>query len=150
MAQPPNRIEVENLILAYFPNCPFCKGKEMEFTWGHLVPKRMTCKNCGASWEPLMSYDRDWGFTAAKLVTLGENKKGSNLINRMYSANFWKRMSRSISIEESKEIEQKLKGASGEPTKIVIVREVVKIRCPYCGGLYNEVNDKCPYCGGKR
>ena len=26
MAQPPNRIEVENLILAYFPNCPFCKG----------------------------------------------------------------------------------------------------------------------------
>jgi len=97
-----------------------------------------------------MSYDRDWGFTAAKLVTLGENKKGSNLINRMYSAHFWKRMSHSISIEESKEIEQKLKGASGEPTKIVIVREVVKIRCPYCGGLYNEVNDKCPYCGGKR
>jgi flagellar basal body-associated protein FliL len=31
-----------------------------------------------------------------------------------------------------------------------IVREVVKIRCPYCGNLYDEDQDKCPTCGAKR
>jgi len=31
-----------------------------------------------------------------------------------------------------------------------IIREIVKIRCPYCNNLYDEKYDKCPYCGGKR
>ncbi len=31
-----------------------------------------------------------------------------------------------------------------------IIREIVKIRCPYCNNLYEEKYDKCPYCGGKR
>ena len=31
-----------------------------------------------------------------------------------------------------------------------IIREIVKIRCPYCGNLYEEKDDKCPYCGGKK
>lgn len=31
-----------------------------------------------------------------------------------------------------------------------IIREVVKIRCSYCGNLYDEGQDKCPYCGAKR
>jgi DNA-directed RNA polymerase subunit RPC12/RpoP len=31
-----------------------------------------------------------------------------------------------------------------------IIREVVKIRCPYCGNIYDEDQDKCPYCGAKR
>jgi CHASE3 domain sensor protein len=29
-----------------------------------------------------------------------------------------------------------------------IIREVVKMRCSYCGNLYGENQDKCPYCGG--
>jgi len=29
-----------------------------------------------------------------------------------------------------------------------IIREIVKIRCPYCGNLYDEKLDKCPHCGG--
>ena len=29
-----------------------------------------------------------------------------------------------------------------------IIREIVKIRCSYCGNLYDENQDKCPYCGG--
>lgn len=34
----------------------------------------------------------------------------------------------------------------------VIVREVVtvKVRCSYCGSLYDETLDKCPNCGAKR
>jgi len=31
-----------------------------------------------------------------------------------------------------------------------IVKEIVKIRCPYCNNLYDETIDKCPNCGGKR
>ena len=32
-----------------------------------------------------------------------------------------------------------------------IIREVIyKVKCPYCGKLYNEVLDVCPHCGGKR
>jgi len=31
-----------------------------------------------------------------------------------------------------------------------IIREIVKIRCTYCGNLYDEKLDKCPHCGGKK
>jgi len=31
-----------------------------------------------------------------------------------------------------------------------IIREIVKIRCPYYNNLYDEKYDKCPHCGGKR
>ena len=40
---------------------------------------------------------------------------------------------------------------SPQPTVIKeTVREVVKIRCPYCGNLYDEGLDRWPHCGGKR
>lgn len=31
-----------------------------------------------------------------------------------------------------------------------IIREIVKIRCPYCGNLYDETENKCPNCGGTK
>ena len=31
-----------------------------------------------------------------------------------------------------------------------IIREIVKIRCPYCGSLYVETENRCPNCGGKQ
>jgi rubrerythrin len=31
-----------------------------------------------------------------------------------------------------------------------IIREIVKIRCPYCNNLYDESEDKCPHCGGTK
>jgi len=43
---------------------------------------------------------------------------------------------------------------STEPAPVVkereIIREIVKIRCPYCNNLYDEKYEKCPHCGGKR
>lgn len=38
-------------------------------------------------------------------------------------------------------------------TEKEIVREkevIVKIRCPYCHGLYDELSNECPHCGAKR
>lgn len=31
-----------------------------------------------------------------------------------------------------------------------IIREIVKIRCSYCGSLYDEMESKCPNCGGNK
>ena len=31
-----------------------------------------------------------------------------------------------------------------------IIREIIKIRCPYCGSLYEEKETKCPNCGGNK
>lgn len=44
--------------------------------------------------------------------------------------------------------------STGEEAAVVkereIIREIIKIRCPYCNNLYDEKYDKCPHCGGKR
>lgn len=43
----------------------------------------------------------------------------------------------------------------GEPTAVgvrerIIIREVIKIKCPYCGTVYEHKNDRCPFCGGRQ
>ena len=35
----------------------------------------------------------------------------------------------------------------GSVPSLVIERQVVKVRCRYCGSLGNEVDGRCPYCG---
>jgi len=42
--------------------------------------------------------------------------------------------------------------SEGQPAvqEKVVVREVVKVRCSYCGNLYDETLDKCPYCGARK
>ena len=121
----------------------------MEFTWGDLVPNGMTCQNCGATWEPDMRHDVEWIFTSATLIRLGKERKGSSLLNRMYSADFWKELATPTPATRSEEDPNPTK-APRMPSRVVIIREVVKIRCRYCGGLFDEVQDRCPYCGGKR
>jgi len=57
-----------------------------------------------------------------------------------------------------KEYEKKaLRGETVNEEKKVktteIIREkvvIVKVRCPYCGKLYDETLDVCPHCSGKR
>jgi len=34
--------------------------------------------------------------------------------------------------------------------KETVIREVVKVRCQYCGKLYDETRGKCPHCGAPR
>jgi hypothetical protein len=35
----------------------------------------------------------------------------------------------------------------GDSAAMVVERQVVKVRCRYCGNLANEVDGRCPYCG---
>jgi hypothetical protein len=37
--------------------------------------------------------------------------------------------------------------APGAPGPVLIERQVVKVRCRFCGNLANEVVGHCPYCG---
>jgi len=147
-APKPNRNEVERLILASIGGCTFCGSTEITFTWGNLVPKKMRCIDCDASWEPFMSYDGVWNLVSARLVSIGSTGEGKDLLNKMRPPLFWKKMFRSGFKKWTHE--EKLQTIPKQPEKVVIIREIVKIRCPYCGGLYDEVNNRCPYCDGKR
>ncbi len=42
--------------------------------------------------------------------------------------------------------------SSSEPFVVQreVIREIVKVRCPYCNQLYEEKLDTCPYCGAKK
>jgi len=37
-----------------------------------------------------------------------------------------------------------------KPTEEVVIRDVAKVNCKYCGTLIPTTADKCPYCGGPR
>ena len=37
-----------------------------------------------------------------------------------------------------------------KPTEQVVIRDVVKVNCRYCGTLIPSTDDTCPYCGGPR
>ena len=42
-------------------------------------------------------------------------------------------------------------GVSAQPTPVtkeVVTKEIVKVRCRYCGRLYIETAERCPNCGG--
>jgi len=34
--------------------------------------------------------------------------------------------------------------------KVVEERVIIKVKCPYCGTLYDQTLDRCPYCGASR
>jgi hypothetical protein len=50
--------------------------------------------------------------------------------------------------------QEKQAGQGQEPSQQQVIREreitreIVKIRCQYCGNLYDQGLDKCPHCGG--
>jgi hypothetical protein len=32
----------------------------------------------------------------------------------------------------------------------LVIREIVKVKCRYCGTLYEHTSDRCPHCGGRQ
>ena len=144
-----NKTKIEDLVTVCFSKCPFCFAEDsMKFEWGHSIPKQMICSSCGAGWELLFGLDKDWTFLGAKLVENGSTKKGTKLVGKLYDREFWEKIVLEGISEKPLVLERQRGPNVAERT--IIVREVVKIRCPYCGGLYDEVKDRCPYCGGKR
>ena len=145
-----NRTKIENLVTTSFSQCPFCLAEFslMRFEWGHSIPKSMTCSGCKAKWELLFGLNKDWTFLGAKLVDTGSTEKGIKLFGKLYDTRFWKKAVLQGVSEKPLVLERERVPSVAERT--IVIREIVKIRCPYCGGLYDEVKDRCPYCGGKR
>jgi DNA-directed RNA polymerase subunit RPC12/RpoP len=67
------------------------------------------------------------------------------LIVASFVLSFWRAMKSGKNIEN-----QVLSQHSPPVTEREIIREVIKIRCPYCGTLYDENVNSCPNCGAKR
>jgi hypothetical protein len=36
------------------------------------------------------------------------------------------------------------------PVQQIVIKEVVKVKCPYCGALIDSTADVCPICGAPR
>ena len=144
-----DKTKIETLVTACFSKCPFCFAEgSIEFEWGHSIPKQIACLGCGAKWEPLLGLNKDWTFLGAKLVDTGSTKKGIKLLGKLYDRSFWKRTVLQGTSEKPLAVERDRVPTVAERT--IIIREIVKVRCPYCGGLYDEIKDRCPYCSGKR
>ena len=145
-----DKARIEKLATACFSQCPFCltEASVMKFEWGHSIPRSMTCSSCGARWELLFGLNNDWAFLGAKLVDTDSAKKGIKFLGKTYDSNFWKKTVLQGTSEKTPVLERERVPTVAERT--IVIREIVKIRCPYCGGLYNEVKDRCPNCSGKR
>ena len=119
----------------------------MRLEWGVTLPKGMTCLNCGAKWRLVFGLNGTWRLLGATLLSTGSTAKSHKLEGKMYGKDFWEKAV-SEGIPEKVVVSRKEEPSVAE--KVVIIREIVKIRCPYCGALYDEVKDRCPHCGGAR
>jgi len=131
----------EERVKAYFRYCPFCyKEESMSFEWG-LRKSYMFCKDCGAKWY--LHYS--WGaLQGAQLINASVDGKGNELLQKEHKPEFWQAMGlkghKALSSEKQEKVVKERE----------VIREIVKIRCPYCHKLYDESQDKCPNCGAPR
>lgn len=124
-------------VLTYFSYCPLC------YTYGAIISHKsplsglggkdhIICINCGAKWHIK-------GSKWAKLEKTSFNSKGKEFLRKKCKLEFWQKMAY-----------DGRKGKTPIPIIKEVVRQVVKVRCPYCHNVYDETYDTCPYCGAHR
>ena len=124
----------ESHVAEFFPQCPLCGSKSLEFNVEYgSVRDYIYCLDCKAKWE-IDWKGEDFKIEYIILLEVGDSEKYSSLMKEEHSPEFWLEM-----ISNTKE---------GKP--IAKTEAIGKIRCKYCGTLFNEVIDVCPYCGGER
>ena len=131
----------------YFSICPLCFSEnsiKSELGLGGFFSKdHIVCSKCGAKWEVGIgktgfSYGKlKW----AKLVVDGVGK-GSDFLKEKKKPEFWQH----LGLKGRRTLPEPAKEPLIYKEKEV-VKEIVKLRCRYCGGLYVETLDKCPHCG---
>ena len=144
--------QYESEVRGYFVCCPLCGSEDIEV---HLVSggrDTLTCEDCGAKWHLYIGLR---GFRWAELEIESQDKKGLELLGKRLPKDEWRKMAHGIrktlpprTVTPKKKI-KKEKDVEGK-TVIIKEREIIKLRCPYCRGLYDESYDKCPHCGAKR
>jgi len=76
----------------------------------------------------------------AELLEPASDGRGKELVGQARPLRFWRR----IALRRS--------GATRAwpaTREKVIVREIVKVRCKYCGNLFDATPGKCPNCGAR-
>jgi transcription elongation factor Elf1 len=129
---PPGDIEKhwKSRVAEFFPRCPICNSESLKYDVEYeSIEDAIYCLNCKAKWK--IDYKGE-GFKI-KYITLlevADTEKYGGLIKEKHVPEFWKMMS------NIKEIIEKT--------------SIGKIRCKYCGTLFNLTLEVCPHCGGER
>ena len=135
----------------FFPSCPLCQKNSIALKWnaGRNGEDYVACSDCNAKWHIYYFRNLKW----AKLIEAGSSGKGDDHLWIEHEPNFW------FDMIEKKPVKNQIETEKQQPIVREIVREkevikekevIYKVKCPYCGKLYNEVLDVCPHCGGKR
>ena len=116
-----------------FPQCPFCGSKSLEYDVEYgSVQDYIYCVDCNAKWE-IDWKGEDFEIEYITLLEVGDSGKYGNLIKEKHSPEWWGEM---------------MSNSKGQ-VPIAKAEAVSKVRCEYCGTLFNEALDACPYCGGR-
>ena len=108
-------------------------------------------------WATGTTFSTTWKFGASRNVEdFGEATRhykavelGLSEINRMLGVGSTQRIEAPVFEMPS----QTQTESQNQVREKEIIREkevIVKIRCPYCRGTYDETLDTCPHCGAKR
>jgi DNA-directed RNA polymerase subunit RPC12/RpoP len=89
--------------------------------------------------EPFQSFDSVFSLFWVFFIII------AILIVASFVLSFWRSMKAGSSVEN-----QVFSQPQQPVTEKEVIREVIKIRCPYCGSLYDESLTACPTCGAKR
>jgi hypothetical protein len=134
--------EKHRVVSTFFRYCPLCYMGNAVRLHVHGVGGRdvAICSRCGASWHVYFGF---WGgLKWAKLEKESHDGKGREHLGIEHEPEFWSKLAfeARADYEEKRTIVRETK----------IVTEIVKIRCQFCGNLYDESIDRCPYCFGHR
>jgi hypothetical protein len=134
--------EKRRVISTFFRYCPLCYMGNAVRCKVHSVGGKdyAICSRCGASWHVYFGFSG--GLRWAKLEKESYDGKGREHLRIEREPEFWSR----LAFEGRADLEEKRTIVR----ETEIVREIVKIRCQFCGNLYNESIDRCPYCAGHR
>jgi transcription elongation factor Elf1 len=113
-----------------FPRCPLCGSESLKFDVKYgSVQDNIYCLECKAKWK--IDYKGgEFKIEHITLLEVADAEKYGVLINEKHGPEFW------IMMSNIKEVMEKT--------------SIGKIRCKYCGTLFNVALDVCPYCGGER
>lgn len=116
-----------------FPQCPLCGSKSLEYDVEYgSAQDFIYCVDCNAKWE-IDWKGEDFQIEYIILLEVGDSGKYSNLMKEKHGTDFWREM--------MSDLRGRVPAAKTETIR--------KVRCDYCGTLFNEVLDACPYCGGR-